>query len=171
MTIDGEILRQIMRGWVAGVTVVTSVGAQPDSNGALERAGMTVSSFTSVSVNPATVLVCLNKETQTHDLAVASKVLGITILAQEQERVSAVFAGMIPELRDHGARLSSVDTFTLTSQAPLIVGGMGWLDCQATQMHDAGTHTIFVAEVIDQRISDRAPEPLVYYNRAYRKLV
>lgn len=168
VTIDGNVLKQIMRGWVAGVTVVTSVGT---GDQAAERSGMTVSSFTSVSVDPASILVCLNRDTHTHDLALQSRILGITILAHGQDHISATFAGQIPELKAHAARLASVETFTLTSAAPLIAGGLGWLDCRVTAAHDASTHTIFVADVIDLRVNSDSPAPLVYFNRGYRQLV
>lgn len=160
MMVDSNALRQTMRQWVTGVTIVTSV-----ADG--RRGGMTVSSFTSVSLEPPTVLVCLNKTTFTHDLVQKSKIFAISLLGVGQEEISNRFAGFDPSILDHDQRFEGVEVATGATGADLIVGAIGWLDCRVTAAHDTTTHTVFFGEVIYAHAPlDRAP--LVYYNRNYQ---
>ena len=84
--IDSEEMRAAMRNWATGVTVVSTM-----FNG--ERHGMTVSSFTSVSIDPAMVLVSLQMEARTYKLVDSSGVFGVTILDNSQQEISDRFAG------------------------------------------------------------------------------
>ncbi len=108
--VDPESMRRAMRNWATGVTIVTSI-----YNGT--RHGMTVSSFTSVSIDPAMVLVSLQDNARTHRLVKESGVFAISILDQSQIAISDRFAGRQTEKLD---RFLSVDTFTLVTGAPLI---------------------------------------------------
>ena len=157
---DPQVLRLTMRQWATGVTIVTSV-----SGG--ERNGMTVSSFTSVSLEPPTVLVCLNKTTRTHHLVAESGVYGISLLASDQEALSNRFAGLEPDVAD---RFTGVPIATAETGAPLLVGALAWLDCRVRQSMDTLTHTVFIGEVVDVQVHSEA-EPLVYHNRRYRMLI
>src|SRR5437588_10454617 len=94
MVLDNLALRAPLRSCVRGVTVVTTALGE-------ERSGMTVSSFTSVSLDPPMVLVCLNKTSAgkpsyTHDLVMRSGVFAVSMLATGQELVSDRFAGRDP---------------------------------------------------------------------------
>lgn len=148
-----------MRQWVTGVTVVTTVHEGV-------RAGMTVSSFTSVSLEPPTVLVCLNKTTFAHAQVTKSGVYAVSLLANGQEAISNRFAGLEPNVTD---RFEGVETATAETGSPLIVGAVGLLDCIVRAAHDANTHTIFIGEVV---FAQAGPEqvPLVYYNRKYQRM-
>jgi flavin reductase (DIM6/NTAB) family NADH-FMN oxidoreductase RutF len=126
MPLDPQILRLTMRQWATGVTVVTSVAGA-------DRSGMTVSSFTSVSLEPPTVLVCLNKNTHTHALVAKSGVYAISLLAANQEALSNRFAGFEPDLED---RFDGVPIATAETGAPLLVGALAWLDCRVKQSVD-----------------------------------
>lgn len=160
MSLDPQILRQAMRNWATGVTIVTSTfeGAQ---------AGATVSSFTSVALDPPTLLVCLNKTTFVHDLMRKSGFYAVSLLADDQEALSNRFAGLDHTVTD---RFEGLEAISGESGAPFIPGALAWLDCQVKHTLDTGTHTIFVAEVIGAQVNSDAP-PLVYYNRAYKQLI
>ena len=160
MPVEADLLRQAMRFWVTGVTIVTAAhrGVQH---------GMTVSSFTSLSLTPAQVLVSLAQNTRTHDLVARSHFFGISILSIHQQDVSDRFAGRAAEEQD---RLIGLETFTLTSGAPMIVGGLAHLDCRVMTTLGSGTHTIFIGEVLAARNVEEG-DPLVYFNRAYKKLI
>ena len=160
MPLDPQILRLTMRQWATGVTIVTSVAGG-------ERNGMTVSSFTSVSLEPPTVLVCLNKNTRTHNLVAQSAVFGISLLASDQEALSNRFAGLEPDVAD---RFEGVSVATADTGAPLLVGALAWLDCRVRQAFDTTTHTVFIGEVVDVQVHSEG-EPLIYHNRHYRVLV
>lgn len=159
MVVDPHMLRQTMRQWATGVTIVTSaLGA--------ERAGMTVSSFTSVSLEPPMVLVCLNKSTYTHQIVQQSGVYAISMLAAEQEALSNRFAGIEPGVLD---RFEGLDLAIAETGSPLLPDALAWLDCRVTESLDTSTHTIFVAEVLYAHVNPDAA-PLVYHNRGYRLL-
>lgn len=158
-TLDSEEMRSVMRVWSAGIAVVSAV-----HDGVTY--GMTVNSFTSISLYPAFVSVSLQKSTRTHDLAFKSHTFGVTMLAESQAELSDIFAGRKPEIED---RFAHVPTETLVTGAPLIVGGLAWLDCRVVQTFDAGTNTLFIAEVISARSFGQGA-PLIYHNRGYWKL-
>ncbi|GAB4500291.1 MAG: hypothetical protein OHK003_19870 [Anaerolineales bacterium] len=159
MTLDPEALRSAMRAWSAGVTVVT---AAHDG----EMHGMTVNSFTSISLDPPLLIISLQQNTRTHELVTKSRAFGLTILAADQIKVSDLFAGRMPEVAD---RMAAVKTEILVTGSPLIVGGLAWLDCRILQTYDAGKTTLFIAEAIAARATGSG-EPLIYHNREYWKL-
>src|SRR5512145_733943 len=119
MPVESDLLRQAMRFWATGVTIVTAAheGIQH---------GMTVSSFTSVSLTPPQVLVSLAMNARTHDLITRSRHFGLTILDVSQQEVCDRFAGRVPDDMD---RLNGLETFTLVSGAPLLKQGLAHLDC------------------------------------------
>jgi flavin reductase (DIM6/NTAB) family NADH-FMN oxidoreductase RutF len=156
---DPETLRSAMRSWVAGVTVVTSAYQG-------EQHGMTVSSFTSISATPPMILVSLERGARTHALIQQSGFFGITLLTTQQEALSDRFAGRTGLESD---RFSGLETFHLVSESPLLPGGLAHLDCRVVNSFQAGTSTVFLAEVMAAQ-SAESGEPLVYTNRTYRRL-
>ena len=161
MTVEPEELRRTMRQWATGVTVVTSFYNDV-------RHGMTVNSFTSVSLNPPLVLVSLERKTRTHRLVEQAGIFGVTILNQEQQEVSDCFAGRFPERED---RFCNVDTYTLLTGASFISGGLAGIDCRVVMKYEAGTHTLFIGEVVALQLPPAdSGEPLLYYNRTYHRL-
>ncbi len=159
MTLDPEQLRHAMRAWTTGVAVVT---AQHDG----QRYGMTVNSFTSISLDPPLISVALRQLTHTHDLVEKSAEFSITILASHQKELSDRFAGRLPTLHD---RFDGVATETLLIDAPLLREGIACFNCKVIQSIPVGENTLFVAEVIAVR-GQGAGSPLVYHNRVYWKL-
>lgn len=159
MTLDPEQLRLAMRAWSSGVTVVTAA-----YNG--EQHGMTVSSFTSVSLEPPLVIISLHTESRTHRLVHAAGAFAVSILSADQRDISDRFAGRATEDED---RFRDVETETLVTGAPVLAGALARLDCRVVQVISAGMNTIFLAEVVAAR-GDGDGLPLVYHNREYRKL-
>jgi len=158
MTLDPEQLRQAMRAWSSGVTVVTAA-----HNG--ERHGMTVSSFTSVSLEPPLIIISLHTESRTHRLVHAANAFAVSILSADQHDISDRFAGRA----DDGDRFTGLDTETLVTGAPALRGALARLACRVIQVISAGMNTIFLAEVAAVR-GDGAGQPLVYHNRRYWNL-
>src|SRR5690606_2852187 len=103
---------------------------------------------------------------RTHELMSKSQAFGVTILSNEQAVISNIFAGRVPEASN---RFANLQTETLVTGSPLIVGGLAWLDCRVIETFDAGMNMLFIAEVVAARSMD-AGEPLVYHNREYWKL-
>lgn len=158
-TLNAEDLRVAMRAWSAGVTVVTATHAG-------QTHGMTVNSFTSISLEPAMITISLKTGSRTYELVTASRTFGLTILSAEQTKISDIFAGRFPEIED---RFSDVQVETLVTGAPLIVGGLAWMDCRVVETFDAGMNTLFIAEVLAARGTGEG-HPLVYHNREYWRL-
>jgi flavin reductase (DIM6/NTAB) family NADH-FMN oxidoreductase RutF len=158
-TTDPEKLREAMRLWATGVTVVTSL-----HDGVAH--GMTVSSFTSVSLTPPQVLISLAQNTRTHALTKNSRAFGVTVLAADQQDISDRFAGRIADEAD---RLAGLETFTLVSGVPMLKGGIAHFDCRVIATFTSGTHTIFIGEVFAAQ-GDFHTQPLLYFNRGYQKI-
>jgi flavin reductase (DIM6/NTAB) family NADH-FMN oxidoreductase RutF len=156
MTLDPESLRAAMRAWSAGVTVVTAAYEN-------QKHGMTVNSFTSISLEPAMITISLQQNTRTHEVVLKSKAFGLTILSAEQTHLSNVFAGRIKEIED---KFADIKTETLVTGSPLIVGGLSWLDCRVKETFDVGMNTLFISEVVAARGTGNG-EPLIYHNREY----
>lgn len=158
-TLDPEQLRRSMRAWTSGVTIVTA-----SHEG--EQHGMTVSSFTSIALEPPIVIVSLQTDSRTHRLISGSNAFAITILADGQQEVSDRFAGRVSDAED---RLAGVETETLVTGAPFVKGGLSYLDCRVSQTIEVGSNTLFLGEVVAARGNGEG-DPLVYHNQDYRKL-
>jgi len=153
---NGEKLRLAMRNWASGVAVVTSacLGA---------RAGTTISSFTSLSLDPPLVLFNLALENPLQTMIEQSGIFGITILASGQGGLSDRFAGFGKRMQD---RFDGLETFTLKSPAPLLAGGLAWLDCRVYHLQRLPKSMVIIGEVIEGKVGEEG-RPLVYLNRAY----
>jgi flavin reductase (DIM6/NTAB) family NADH-FMN oxidoreductase RutF len=160
MTLDPEQLRRAMRAWTTGVTIVT---AKFEGN----QYGMTVNSFTSISLEPPLVSLALRRSTHTHDLVERSGEFAVTILAADQKDLSDRFAGKFPEIKD---RFEGVPTETLVIDAPLIKGGIACFNCRVVNSILVGENMLFVAEVIAVR-GEGEGDPLVYHNRVYHRIM
>lgn len=159
--IEPEALKEAMRTWLTGVAIVT---------GKHENAihGMTANSFNSISLDPPTVLVALRQHTRTEHLVKDGGVFAISILDTRQVRLAKKFAGQVEQ---DTPRFEGVETFVMETGAPLIEGAIAFLDCRVIEHFDAGETTVFLGEVLASRIDkDGKHEPLLYFNRQWRKL-
>jgi flavin reductase (DIM6/NTAB) family NADH-FMN oxidoreductase RutF len=156
---ESEPLRSAMRAWTTGVAIVTAAHAG-------RQHGMTVSSFTSISMDPPLVVISLSTGSHTHELVRLAGAFGVTILAASQQAISERFAGRQAADAD---RMVGLQTETFVTGAPFIKGGLTFLDCRVTQTIDAGMNTLFIAAVLAVRGDDH-DAPLVYHDRAYRRL-
>lgn len=145
-----------MRRFPTGVTVVTTiVDGRPK--------GFTANAFSSVSLEPPMVLVCVSRQARSHPLIVQAGKFCVNILRLEQEALAVKFAtpaGGDP-FGDGG-----VAYHTDVTGAPVIDGTLGHLDCDLAEEHTVGTHTIFVGTVLSCAAQDGAP--LGYFNAGYR---
>jgi flavin reductase (DIM6/NTAB) family NADH-FMN oxidoreductase RutF len=158
MTIDPEVLKSVMRNWTSGIAVVTC-GYEGYKH------GMTVNSFTSVSISPALIVVSLENKTRTCKLVKRSQQMGITILSEKQKEISDRFAGKVSEDKD---RFSGLEILHLDSETPFLVDGLAWLDCVVRNEINLGASTLFIAEVMVAKVG--FGEPLLYHNRDYYRL-
>ncbi len=156
----GEMLRQVMRHWATGVAVVTSAHEEM-------KHGMTVNSFVSVSLDPPLVTVTMNNDTRTLNLVQQSGVFAITILSRFQQQTAERFAGRGQDADD---RMSGLEIFTLTTGAPLLLGGAAFLDCRVVQQVKLQHSTLLIGEVLAAHPAQEAVPPLVYINRSFTSL-
>jgi flavin reductase (DIM6/NTAB) family NADH-FMN oxidoreductase RutF len=161
MEVDSEALRQTMRQWTSGVVIVTSAVGE-------RRAGVTVSSFTSVTLNPPVNLVCLQTHIETYRLIRESGIFAVSMLNVDQAHLSAQFAGFV-DLPEGADRFHGVETFQQVTGAPILRDSLAWMDCRVTTIYPAGTTDIVVGEVVATGRNE-SEMPLVYHNRAYYKL-
>jgi len=159
LSVEPQLLREAMRQWTTGVTVLSSCHEG-------HQHGMTVNSFTSISLDPPVILVSLNRESRTHALVTQSGVFGVTILADDQQAVAERFAGQVADDAD---RFEGLETFDLVTGSPLICGGLAFLDCEVKQAVDIGGSTLFLGLVIGTA-AVRDVNPLVYHRRGYHRL-
>lgn len=147
-----------MSRFASGVTVVTMCVSGVNH-------GLTVSAFTSVSAEPPLILVCLGKRQRSHALLDSSGGFAVNILSAAQQDLGARFAVAPPE-----DRFSGLDCFTAHTGAPILRGSLAWMDCRIRTTLDSGDHGIFIGEVLALGIAEEEQQPLVYYDRSWRKL-
>lgn len=158
MAIDRQLYKTLLRRWASGVAIVTTRAGE-------RVAGMTATSFTSVSLEPPLVLVCADKKALTLPVLEEAGVFAVNVLADDQHELSARFALSGNEaLRFEGLACRSGPT-----GSPWLPETLAVLDCRSVATHDAGDHVIVVGEVLAAEW-DEARVPLVHYDAAYRRL-
>ena len=155
--VDPELFRRVLGAWPSGVTIVTSRAGE-------RVQGMTVSAFTSVSLEPPLVLVCADKASITNSLIEASGVFAVSMLASDQQEISNRFASK----RDEHRRFEGLDCRDGETGCPRIPGAVGWLDCRVEMPVDAGDHFVYIARVEAAEFTDQ--DPLVYHRARYAQL-
>ena len=158
MSVNEQDFKNALKLWASGVTVVTS----KTENSGLK--GMTATSFTSVSLDPPQILVCINKTADTGDAVLEGKSFAINILKADQQEISNQFAGSTSQEE----RFANVNWHEGETGSPVIDDALASIECAVVQQVLAGTHWVIIGEV--QSISCRSGEPLLYYNSAYREL-
>jgi flavin reductase (DIM6/NTAB) family NADH-FMN oxidoreductase RutF len=132
----GEALRSVMASFPTGVTVV----AAREADGT--PIGLTVNSFTSVSLDPPLVLVCIGHRSSSHDSIVAGKDFTISVLSATQGDVARRFGTPPSE-----GRFDEVEWQEAPSGHPVIKDAAAWLDCSITEVVTAGDHSILLARL------------------------
>ncbi|WP_436632369.1 flavin reductase family protein [Actinomadura kijaniata] len=136
---DHQGLRKAFGAFATGVTVVTVGGDDPH--------GMTANSFTSVSLDPPLVLICVRRDAVMHDILGRAGHFGVSVLSGGQEAAARHFAD---RSRDLGAaEFESVDWLPgpLTG-VPLLSGALVGFECEVWRSHDGGDHTIFLGRLL-----------------------
>jgi flavin reductase (DIM6/NTAB) family NADH-FMN oxidoreductase RutF len=151
--IDPGELRRALGTFATGVTVVTTI----DGEGAPR--GFTANSFTSVSLDPPLILVCLAKTAASCPVFEAAESFAINILAEDQKEVSAAFASRGLD------RFASVGWSGRATGSPVLDGVVAWLDCHMHEVVDAGDHTILIGRIVAYDYT--ASSPLGFCRGAY----
>jgi len=148
-----------MAAFATGVTVVTV-----DDNGRVH--GMTANAFTSVSLEPQLVLVCVDHKAQTHAHLTARKRFGINVVSEKQSAVSEHYAD--PERNPATAERSGARFDRTAHGTPVLHGALAYFECRLQDARDAGDHTIFIAEVEDVVVGEG--NPLLFFRSDYHSI-
>lgn len=159
--VSGQVeLRQVLGTFATGVTVVTVGGGQPH--------GMTANSFTSVSMDPPLILVCVGRTAVMHDSLAAAGTFAVSVLAADQEKVARHFANKWRPLG--AAQFDEVDWRPgPVTGAPLISQALAHLECDLWRTYDGGDHTIFTGLLRSARQYGTA-DPVLFLRGRFRQL-
>jgi flavin reductase ActVB len=151
--ISDTAFREALAQFASGVTVVTA-------RGAAGPVGFTASAFTSVSLRPPLVLVCVAKGASAHDTVVKAELFGVSVLADRQAWIAEQFArARVDRFDGVPLRVGGEETI------PFIEGALVHLACASHAVHDAGDHTVLLGEVLGASVS--AGRPLVHFARQF----
>jgi flavin reductase (DIM6/NTAB) family NADH-FMN oxidoreductase RutF len=159
MPITSEEFRLALSHFAAGVTITTIRAGE-------RIHGLTVSAFASVSAEPPLVAVIIDNRHRAKELFdTEGAVFAVNVLRHDQSALSNRFAWVKDE-----NRFAEGTWGTAATGAPILADALGWLDCTIQSRFPAGTHTIYVGQVMASRVPEPGAAPLVYWNRGYRQL-
>src|SRR5271170_566970 len=141
MPITTAEFRKALGHFPTGVTVLTVMREEGRVH------GMTANAFTSVSLEPLQILVCVDHRALTHGFIHERENFAVNVLSEEQEALARFFAQ--PEQDPARARSLGVEYRASGRGTPLLQGSLVQLDCKLASAVDAGDHTIFIGEVVD----------------------
>lgn len=156
MAVTNEEFRAALGRFASGVTVVTT----RDAAGAPH--GLTVSAFSSVSLDPPLVLVCIERATASHDSFQECGAFVVNILSANQELVSRHFAAPSED------KFAGIAYRKGLKDIPVLEDALANLQCRLAHSFEGGDHTIFIGEVEEVTLRDDAP--LVYFRGGYARL-
>lgn len=153
--IDEKKFRDVMGHFPTGVTIVTTRGEGE------EPLGLTVSAFTSVSLDPVLLLICIHRDATPHDPLLRRGSFSVNVLSAEHSGLALRFASVEAEERFRG-----LDMGDSPLGNPLLSESLAWLDCRVTEVYPGGDHSIILAEVVD--CEAREGSPLLFHRGALR---
>lgn len=154
---DPRTLRDALGSFATGVTVVTCL--TPDGS----PAGLTVNSFTSVSLDPPLLLVCLHKKAASAPALIAASHFAVNVLQTGQQPASIRFS-----TRDED-RFGATPWACGEAGAPILEESLGVFECERFAVHDGGDHHILIGQVIKASF-DAGLDPLLFFRGRYRRL-
>ena len=152
---DGERYRNVIGHFATGVTVITSHHDGIDH-------GATASAVSSVSLDPPSLLVCLNRATATETAVRESGTFVVNILREDQGELAMRFAGR------HGDKFAGVEHERSDSGDPVLDGSLAHIECRVRDAVTGGTHTVFFGEVVHAEALEG--EPLAYFRGRFGRL-
>ena len=154
---DPRTLRDALGCFATGVTVVTCLGAEG------EPAGLTVNSFTSVSLDPPLLLVCIAKEAASAAALTSASNFAVNVLQTGQQPASIRFS-----TRDQD-RFGATPWSCGEAGAPILKDSLGVFECERHAVHDGGDHHILIGRVVKASF-DASLDPLLFFRGRYRRL-
>ena len=155
--IDPDTFRATLGRFATGITILTA----RDDRGVDH--GMTVSAFCSVSLDPPLVLACIAKDASMYDVLHDVERIGVNVLSRSQEHLSRRFADT-----HETDRFDGIGYMRGESGVVLLDDALAHIECRIEARHDAGDHTVFIAQV--EQAMPRDGRPLLYYRGGYALL-
>jgi flavin reductase (DIM6/NTAB) family NADH-FMN oxidoreductase RutF len=160
-TIPSDTFRRVMGHFVTGVTVVTALdGERPF--------GITVNALSSVSLDPALVMVALDRRRFLTPIVRAAGRYAVSILSEDQQALSDCFAGAAVEPGREA--FCGASWHAGTTGLPLLDGAIATLECTVVEAFSAGDHDLFIGRVDVLASRPEHPMPLLYYRRRYLRI-
>jgi len=150
--IDGAQFKSVMRK-LAGTVTVFATSSETGLH------GMTATAMCSVSAEPPTILIVVNRSARTHLHIHRKQAFTVNVLADDQLVAAQLFASKSND------PFAQVAHRLMSDGCPVILGCAAYLHCTVVSQHDVGTHTIFVGRVLDAGADARAP--LIYQDGQY----
>ena len=158
--VDQQAYRNAMARLGTAVSVITS-------DGEAGRCAFTASAVCSVTDGPPTLLVCMNRSSDSNEAFKRNAVLCVNTLAASQEALSNIFAGFTHHTMPE--RFDQAKWDTLATGAPVLADAVVSFDCRIVQVSEVGTHNVFFCEV-DAIQAGSAHEGLIYFGRSYHRI-
>lgn len=156
--LDMAVYRDVVGRFPTGVTVVSTRSPRG-------MRMMTANSFTSVSLDPLLVLVCIERSARFHDPVSAAGEWGVSVLAADQEPLSRLFAS-----HDSAEELTVPHRPGPVTGAPLLDGAVAQLECRTVASYPGGDHTILIGSVLHGAVTRADIGPLVFFRGGYTGL-
>lgn len=157
MSLDSDLFRSVLGRFATGVTVVTTRDDERRDH------GMTVSAFSSLSLEPPLVLICVDRAASMFHVLDVPRTFAVNILTASQEALSRRFANL-----DAGMRFEGVGFTTGVLGAAVLDDVLAHLECRVVARHQEGDHAIVIGEV--EHAATREERPLLYYRGGYAQL-
>lgn len=151
-TVNADVFRDVISNLVSGVSVITTQRGE-------ERFGVTVSSVTSLSLEPASILVCLNQRLSITEVIDETGVFAVNILGKEQGDLASQFAVR------HEDKFRDVNVSVDGMGNPILSDALAHLECRLVSKENFGTHHILIAVI--ESATSRSGEPLAYFRSSF----
>ena len=157
MAIDPRELRNVMGHFATGVTIITT----KDVSG--KPFGLTANAFSSLSLDPPLVLICVDKKVDCYACFEQSKIFVVNVLSEGQDQLSTRFATKgIEKFEGVAVRQGNLGV-------PLLEGAVAHIECTLTSAYEGGDHTIYVGEI--QSVAASGDRPLLFFKGKYSRLL
>ena len=153
-------VRSMMGRFTTGVTIVAA------RHGPL-LAGMTANAIASISVDPPLLMASINRRSETHVAVVGSHSFAVSVLGADQQPIAECFA--LPTTAAKLQRFCDAPWHEAETGSPILDGAIAYFDCRIIDSHPAGTHTLFVGEIVSAGYEDGG-EPLLWFGSRYRRI-
>ena len=151
-TLDSDTFRDVISHLITGVSIISTQRGN-------ERFGVTASSVTSLSLSPASILVCLNQRLAIADVISETEVFAVNILGEGHGDLAVQFA------QSHEDKFRGTNLTTGDLGSPLLTDALAHLECRLVERKDFATHAIFIAQI--ESASCRDGSPLAYWRSSF----